>query len=102
MSASASGRAVNFTLDGSGFKVLANPLGDPTSATLNPGLTPSFATVGLPQLLWSGTTGSLTGLAIAFGSAVLMRPHVVNVASGMNCRVFSTFSGSPSTNTIGT
>src|SRR5687768_1363981 len=51
MSASFSGRAVSFTPDGHGFNVSAKPFGEPTSATLKPGFTPSFATVGLPHAL---------------------------------------------------
>ena len=65
------------TLAGSGFSASAKPFGDASSATLKPAFTPSFPTSGLPDIRSSGATGFLSGLAIALGSAVLMRPHVV-------------------------
>ena len=46
---SPSGRAVKVTLAGIGFRVPAKPFGEASSATLNPGLTPSFLTVGVPH-----------------------------------------------------
>ena len=66
---------------------------------------PSFLTRGVPEYpakAESGTTGLAGGAAMAIARSFSISCHDVYTASGITCRVRSTFSGTPPTKTMGT